>query len=358
LIEPERGHLLQHLLTLTLEEKREALCDMGKAEVAIHMARFGFNHHSTTREIATSLAADKLIPCILHMKMRVLEKALHSIVNSALERYGEGKLDTLKRKQLSLYIETLMQLEVFGNRKKAITTQWKFRWQQLGQVAMEKPSFSGGNAEKVLQKFPLLVNLLYGKEMDEDAKGARERNMQYHSAWTQFADNHLLLWSLIEQKNDFTDLNIRQLHKWSNCFMDQWISLLGAVHMTNYVHIIGAGHLTYFVSKYRNLYRFSQQGWESFNQLLKHYYFNNTNHGGSLGNGGKDQNGEYSHGTVSGDHCYPLMRLCQRNIMWKLGLGDTYFENLYPKEITDNNQMEVEQNNQQETLLPLEFGII
>jgi hypothetical protein len=52
--------------------------------------------------------------------------------------------------------------------------------------------------------------------------------------------------------------------------MTDWLDLLGAEHMTNYIHIIGSGHLTYFASKYRNLYRFSQQGWESLNQLLKH----------------------------------------------------------------------------------------
>jgi hypothetical protein len=64
------------------------------------------------------------------------------------------------------------------------------------------------------------------------------------------------------------------------------------------------------------------------NQLLKHYYFNNTNHGGSSGNGGKNNAGLYTNGVISGDHCRPLMRLCQRSIMWKLGLGDAYFEGL------------------------------
>jgi hypothetical protein len=59
---------------------------------------------------------------------------------------------------------------------------------------------------------------------------------------------------------------------------------------------------------------------------LKHYYFNNTNHGGAAGNGGKNINGLYTNGVISGDHCRPLMRLCQRSIMWKLGMGQHYFE--------------------------------
>jgi hypothetical protein len=84
--------------------------------------------------------------------------------------------------------------------------------------------------------------------------------------------------------------------------------------------------LSYFAEKYGNFYRYSQQGWESMNQLLKHYYFNNTNHGGSNGNGGKDSDGAFSKATVIGEHCRPLMKLCQRTIMWKLGLGDSYFQ--------------------------------
>lgn len=53
------------------------------------------------------------------------------------------------------------------------------------------------------------------------------------------------------------------------------------------------------------------------NQKLKHFYFNNTNHGGCGGN---------SKGAMlRGDHVRPLMRMCQRFIMWRLGHGDAFF---------------------------------
>jgi hypothetical protein len=86
--------------------------------------------------------------------------------------------------------------------------------------------------------------------------------------------------------------------------------------ITNYIHMLGAGHLVYFISKYRNLYKFSQQGWEAMNQKLKYFYFHNTNHGGC---GGRQP------GALAGDHVLPLMRLMQRSIMWDLGLGDAFF---------------------------------
>jgi hypothetical protein len=107
------------------------------------------------------------------------------------------------------------------------------------------------------------------------------------------------------------------------------------------------------------LYRYSQQGWESLNKLIKHFYYNNANHGGSYGNGGKDAHGDYTKGTISGQHCLPLMRFCQRFIMWKLGYGDAYFKNpikynALPVTELEEKVYESEQNIDNE----LEFGII
>lgn len=53
------------------------------------------------------------------------------------------------------------------------------------------------------------------------------------------------------------------------------------------------------------------------NQKLKHHYFNNTNHGGCGGN--------KSGAMISGDHCRLLIRMCQRFVVWKLGIGDDFF---------------------------------
>ena len=50
--------------------------------------------------------------------------------------------------------------------------------------------------------------------------------------------------------------------------------------MTNYFHMIGSGHFTYFLRKHKNLSRFSQQGWESINHLIKKYFFNHMQQGG------------------------------------------------------------------------------
>jgi hypothetical protein len=97
--------------------------------------------------------------------------------------------------------------------------------------------------------------------------------------------------------------------------------------------MIGAGHLTYYLTKYRNLYKFSQQGWEAMNKKLKYFYFHNTNHGGC---GGRKA------GALSGDHVLPLMRLMQRSIMWTVGLGDTFFRSDQATSFQQTDEAEAE----------------
>jgi hypothetical protein len=196
---------------------------------------------------------------------------------------------------------------------------------------MEKPSLTGASAQKLISHMKSLTTIAFSDEMDEDSLDppkTRSTNYTLSLKWNDMCSNMSNLWKMIEQRSDYTDKDLDKLHVMCNKFMTQWLDLLGLDHKTNYIHIVVSGHLTFFATKYRNLYRFSQQGWESLNQLLKHYYFNNTNHGGAAGNGGKGTNGLYSNGVISGDHCRSLMLLCQRSIMWKLGVANSYFKNM------------------------------
>jgi hypothetical protein len=238
---------------------------------------------------------------------------------------------------------------------------------------MEKPNFTGNQAQKVIHNLSRVADVLFCEELDQepkkdkDAIKTRMENATKLKKWKSLANNQLKLWSLLEQHHDYSDEDLDKLHYCSNQFIDQWLDLLGDAHMTNYIHVIGSGHVTFFAKKYNNLYRYSQQGWESLNQLIKHFYFNNTNHGGSAGNGGKNSVGQYVNGTISGDHCRPLMRLCQRSMMWKLGLADAYFQHaIIDKKknidvIVDTSDdegtdeyMEVDENN--EIVKNMEFG--
>ena len=176
---------------------------------------------------------------------------------------------------------------------------------------------SGVTATKIMKSFSYLAETLFQQKLDQDSKSEREaqlirvENATLRQKWKEFHSNLLQMWECIEKRDDFTDNDHMKLHKLTGTFMDHWVGLCQGKHMSNYIHIIGSGRLTYFAKRYGNLYQFSQQGWESLNKLIKHYYYINMNHGGSYGNGGKDENGRYTKTVLSGQHCLPLLRFCQ-----------------------------------------------
>ncbi len=90
--------------------------------------------------------------------------------------------------------------------------------------------------------------------------------------------------------------------------------LTGYDGITNYVHMTGAGHLRYFLRKWRNLNRLSNQGWESYNALVTAYSHHRTMKGGGKG---EDRS-----------KILAIAHWLSRMIMWRSGEGDRYFTSL------------------------------
>jgi hypothetical protein len=84
------------------------------------------HRREAARNLAVALAVEKLIPCILHMKMRLGEKLFQVIVNMGLERYEDGLLDADTRKQFVIDLQAAMNKHVFGNEAMGREIQWWF----------------------------------------------------------------------------------------------------------------------------------------------------------------------------------------------------------------------------------------
>ena len=70
--------------------------------------------------------------------------------------------------------------------------------------------------------------------------------------------------------------------------------------------MIGAGHFLYYLRKWRNLYRYSQHGWEALNSQIKTVYFRRTQHGGHKG------------GSEFNSKVEPIARWVQRSLFGRL----------------------------------------
>jgi hypothetical protein len=84
---------------------------------------------------------------------------------------------------------------------------------------------------------------------------------------------------------------------------------------TNYTHMLSSSHIMQYMQEWKRLHRFSQQGWEALNAIIKAYFFRRTNRAGLSNNSTKKTK------------LLGIARWLQRRIMWYSGNGDLLFDN-------------------------------
>jgi hypothetical protein len=298
-------------------DRRAKLKDIVAVEDKINLARSTIERSESVRGIAEKVLAEEAVPCVLHLEMRCNEKLFWTLLNVGMDRYQDGEFAT--RKEMVSRVTECMKTTVLGNIANETEYQWKFPLKDSGK-RVDPRSMTNVHSRRCVMGIKTLANIIFSPELDEqsknDAQGTRQRNAHRLLQWQSLMDTYIPMMSQIRKRADFSDSEIDDLHKLTSGFMVQWVDCYNGDSITNYIHMIGAGHLTYYLVKYRNLYKFSQQGWEAMNKKLKYFYFHNTNHGGC---GGRKP------GALSGDHVLPLMRLMQRSILWTIGWGDAFF---------------------------------
>ena len=102
------------------------------------------------------------------------------------------------------------------------------------------------------------------------------------SLWGSALHNYRIAMVILCKKDDFTDDEIVSYQSHADKFFQAWIRLWQKEGVTNYIHMIGSGHIAEYLYKRKNLYRYSQQGREAMNALIKTFFFQQTSHGGGV----------------------------------------------------------------------------
>ena len=102
------------------------------------------------------------------------------------------------------------------------------------------------------------------------------------SLWTKALDSYRISMVLLRKREDFTNMEIASYQNHADLFYQAWVELWQKEGITNYMHMIGSGHIADYLYRWKNLYRFSQQGWEALNSLIKTFFFRRTSHGGGV----------------------------------------------------------------------------
>jgi hypothetical protein len=210
------------------------------------------------------------IPCILHCENRCGEKFLKMFLLEIFNHFaGETKLQDEFLKEFEDYVN----LNVLG--KPWSKGNWRLSTTQNSnkEKTIADQGMPNTHVRRFMDAFDQLADIFLW--YDEERKEQWKKSMDH---WRKLMD-------MAGQREDFSDEEIDEFGTQCDDFFESWVDLTGLEGMTNYIHMIGSGHMTYYLREWRNLYRYSQQGWEALNSLLKNIYFRRTQRGGHKGDG-------------------------------------------------------------------------
>jgi hypothetical protein len=137
----------------------------------------------------------------------------------------------------------------------------------LGEV-----KFVDGGANKLEKVLPAILPSLLLKPVQS----------QLHDWIEHFKDLSEIMINL-GKHGDFTDFEIHCLERKINAWTPKWVALTGMEDMTNYTHALTIRYMIYYLKRWRNLYRLSNQGWEHLNASIRYVYHHRSQTGGSAG---------------------------------------------------------------------------
>ena len=265
---------------------------------------------------AAFILIDEAIPCVLHMRNRIGEKLMKEVVKEAIA----GCKSTGEVKELKEGIDELLNTKVWGTSDRKGQYSLPLvdakgegnKGKALGEITL--PNY---RITELVNKFDLLIDFCIS---DIGKRTKLKMCMRYYRKFM----------SVLVQKEDYTEEQLEMFQDNVDDFMEIWCTIAdGKKQMTNYLHLLGAGHVLYYMKKWKNLYRYEQEGWESLNALIKYVYFHHTKRGGY---DSKDANDNIQVSSRVG----ALGKWIVRSLLWRSGVA---IKELYEVNECDDNSL-------------------
>jgi hypothetical protein len=254
----------------SIETRRETLRDSLKGEATIVRLTKEIAH-GDVKEGAYFLLMNTL-PCVLHMENRNGIKLLTMILIEGLSNAKKKRLymdisaEGVRVSQFVADVESIVNKSILGS--KDDPCQWicpfDTKKKEVCPITMDNV-----RTRRVVDSLDILVDFC----VTDPARAF---------LWTTALNNYRIAMVLLRKREDFTDNEIAAYQSHADKFFQVWVRLWQKEGVTNYIHMIGAGHIADYLYRWRNLYRYSQQGWEAMNSLMKTFFFRRTNHGGGV----------------------------------------------------------------------------
>ena len=199
---------------------------------------------------------------------------------------------------------TLVETTVNDNMLKRVTVSKSKGWRfpLTNDSKLDDVNLSNNRARSFAKHFHFLVEVCTERYDNE-----------YKDAWLDICERFVSVFAIIDSKIRFEFEDVCAFQMEADQFCEVYTSVTGRDGMTNYVHCLRAGHFSYFLRKYKNLYRLSQQGWENVNSQLKATFLRSTQRGGGKGGSSK---------------ILPILYKQARCVLWRYGHLHRLFDHL------------------------------
>jgi hypothetical protein len=234
------------------------------------------------------------VPCILHLENRCGEKKLKMLF---LEGYD--KLATNKEKQeLLKNIEKLVNTKILGSTRRPANWRLATATDKDSRQVIKDQTIPNSHVRKFMKAHKLITKLCLPLETDNERRNQWDETFEL---WNELME--------VAKKRDYFEIqDVHEFQDQADEWFLKWHALHGRDGMTNYIHMISSGHLAFYLKEWGNLWKYSQQGWESLNSLMKSVYYRRTQRGG---HGGKKD--------VANSRVLPIARWLQRKLYFLSG---------------------------------------
>ncbi len=287
----------------SLEDRRRRLREFLKTEVKIDQIMQAVERGEEGKEAAMILL-EQAIPCIMHLENRVGEKILTVLLSLGADLFQRRR----RVKSLTNYangVQHIVNTTCLGTRHRP--KQWRLHLGKKNDTIL-KVSLSNKKTRKLMDTIGNIIDHIFQHPDDAPMQNIWHSMMQKYNSAIR----------ILRKKSEYTNDDIARFQELIDDFFLSYIEDSGAGKegVTNYLHMLASGHIKYYMTVHRNLYKFSQQGWESLNAKYKLTFFNHTQRGGNFGKDMAENERSY---------LKPIFMAFQREIFWISGIGEDYF---------------------------------
>jgi hypothetical protein len=242
------------------------------------------------------------VVCILHLENRIGLKSIESILRSGISNAREGTLEWIvttsincRQEEYVQSITSIIRIEILGTAD--APSQWQFPLTEEG--TMGTLSMDNNRTRSVMNSIEMLIVQSF-PTTDVNRDLLLRCFPQYRAAIV-----------ILRKNTDATDEEIAAFQDHVDAWFRDWVKVYGKEGCTHYTHMMSSSHVMRFIQEWKFLHRFSQQGWEALNALIKAYFFRRTNRGG------------LSKNSTWKSKLQGIASWLQRRIMWYSGKGDS-----------------------------------